>query len=64
MERAYGRPLNWEALPHARMCRVADYRDDGDVTFQDRHDEYIDWFLDAGVRLRRATAAIVPPSSS
>lgn len=60
-EASYGRQLSWEPLPHARMCRVADYRGNGDVTFQDRHDEYIDWFLDAGVRLREATATVVVP---
>jgi hypothetical protein len=60
-EAAYGRPLQWEALPNARACRVADYRDDADVTFEDRHDEFIDWFLDAGVRLRRALSAIEAP---
>jgi hypothetical protein len=60
-ESAYGRELSWEPLDHARMCRIADYRHEGDVTFTDRHDEYIDWFIDAGVRLRLATAAVNPP---
>jgi hypothetical protein len=60
-ESIYGRSLSWEPLPHARMCRIADYRDNGNVTFQDRHDEYIEWFIDAGERLRRATGSITPP---
>ncbi len=59
----YGRPLQWEDLPNARASRIADYRDDADVMFEDRHDEFIEWFLDAGARLRRALAVIdLPPA--
>lgn len=57
-ETEYGRPLQWEPLPNARACRIAEYREDADVTFEDRHDEFIDWFLDAGARLRRALSAV------
>jgi len=60
-EAEYGRPLQWEALPNARASRIADYRDDADVTFEDRHDEFITWFFDAGVRLRRSLSVIDPP---
>jgi len=60
-EAAYGRSLSWEPLEHARMSRIADYRVEGDVTFTDRHDEYIQWFLETGVSLRRAVASVVPP---
>jgi hypothetical protein len=60
-EQEYGRPLQWEALPNARASRIADYRDDADVTFEDRHDEFITWFFDAGVRLRRSLSVIDPP---
>ena len=60
-EAEYGRPLEWEALPNARASRIAEYRDDADVVFEDRHEEFISWFFDAGVRLRRALAAIDPP---
>jgi hypothetical protein len=56
LERAYGRPLEFEELPNRRACRVADYRAGGDVLQFERHDEYLDWFIDAGVRLRRALA--------
>jgi len=55
------RPLEWEALPNARARRIAEYRDDADVIFEDRHEEFISWFFDAGVRLRQALAAIDPP---
>ena len=61
-EAAYGRALEWEDLPNVRACRIADYRDDADVTYEDRHDEFIDWMIDAGVRVRRALAvANIPP---
>ena len=60
-ETEYGRPLQWEPLPNAKACRIAEYREDADVTFEDRHDEFIDWFLDAGARLRRALSAVEPP---
>lgn len=56
-EQAYGRRLDFQDLPNARACRIADYGV-GDVTKVDEHDAYIDWFIDAGVRLRRAIAAI------
>ena len=57
-EAEYGRTLEWEALPGARACRIADYRGEGDVVFEDKHDEFVTWFLDAGVRLRRALASV------
>ena len=60
-ENEYGRPLDWELLPEIRACRIAEYRENADVTFEDRYDEFIDWFFDAGVRLRRALSAIEPP---
>lgn len=63
LEAEYGRPLQWEALPNASASRVADYRDDADVAFEDLHDEFITWFLDAGVRLRSALAAIETPNA-
>ncbi len=58
-ETEYGRPLQWEPLPDARACRIAEYREDADVASEGRYDEFIDWFFDAGVRLRRALSAVV-----
>lgn len=58
LERAYGSPLEFEDLPNRRACRVAEYRLDGDVMNIERHAEYIDWFIDAGVRLRRALRSL------
>ena len=64
IEQTYGRPLEWEELPSRQACRVGDYTE-GDVTQIERHDEYIEWFLDAGERFRRAMAiARVPPATN
>ena len=62
-EDQYGRTIEWEALPNARASRIADYRDDADVTFEDQYDEFISWFFDAGVRLRRALSAVELPTT-
>jgi Domain of unknown function (DUF4268) len=61
-ESAYGRALSWEELPNRRACRIAEYREDGSVTEEDRYDEFIDWFLDAGTRLRTALSAVNLPA--
>jgi Domain of unknown function (DUF4268) len=53
IEAIYGGPLVWEDLPGKRARRIADYRD-GEVTNGDQFDAYIDWFFDAGTRLRAA----------
>jgi hypothetical protein len=63
LETAYGRPLEWEELPNRRACRIADYMDGCSVSEDSRHEEFIGWFLDAGVRLRRALDAIPSPPS-
>lgn len=49
----FGRSLEFEALEGKRAARIAEYTD-GDVAEEDRHDEFIDWFLDSGRRLRNA----------
>jgi len=61
-ETEYGRPLQWETLPNSKACRIAEYKEDANVIMEDRHDEFIDWFFDAGVRMRHALSAIeLPP---
>jgi hypothetical protein len=57
LEQSYGRRLEFEELPARRACRIAEYRP-GDVSDTDKHEEFIDWFFDAGERLRRALDAI------
>jgi len=61
MEAAYGQELQFEELVGKRACKIADYRADAEVADTDRHDEYIDWLVDAGVRLRAALATVPPP---
>ena len=57
-EAAYGRGLEWESLPNARASRVADYRADAVITDEDEWPAFIDWLVDAGVRIRRALDSI------
>jgi hypothetical protein len=61
LEKAYGRPLQWEPLPNRRASRIADYTD-AEVTQEDRHDEFITFLIDAGGRMRRALDAVLPLS--
>jgi hypothetical protein len=60
LEQAYGRPLTWEPLPDKRACRIAEYRD-GDIARVAEHDAYMDFFLDAGERMRAALKAVQLP---
>jgi hypothetical protein len=45
--------LDFQPLPDRRGCRIADHSI-GDVRDEEHWGEFIRWFLDAGVRLRRA----------
>lgn len=47
---AYGRTLTFDSLVGRQACRIADYTS-GDVEELGRHDEFIEWFFDAGERL-------------
>ena len=57
VEAAYGKELKWERLDTNKASRIADYRP-GKVDNADEHDGYIDWFINAGDRLRSTIAAI------
>lgn len=61
LEEAYGRPLNFEELSGRAACRMPDYAEDGDVSDEQRHPEYIEWFIDSGDRFRRALEAVEVP---
>jgi len=50
--------LVFEELSDRRAARIAEYFDDADVSEVSRHDELIDWFFDAGDRLRKALQAV------
>jgi hypothetical protein len=53
IEAAFGGELSWEELLGRRASRIAAYRD-GDVSSTAEYDDYIDWFIDTGTRLRAA----------
>ena len=58
-EAAYGKKLKWEDLPGKHVFRIADYHAGWcSVGEKRRHGEFIDWFMDAGDRLRRSIAAV------
>lgn len=57
LEAAYGAQLTWERLDHRKASRITVYGE-GDVAIVDQHDSYMNFFVDAGDRLRRALAAI------
>jgi Domain of unknown function (DUF4268) len=61
VESEYGRVLTWEELPGRRSCRIADYKDGCSIVDSDRHEEFVDWLLDAGERLRRALSVVALP---
>lgn len=59
IEEIYGAELSWEKLASSRASRVAAYTE-GDILLEERHGEFMAWFLDAQVRLRRAIEAVLP----
>lgn len=54
----YGEPIKFEVLPGRTQCRVADYLPDAMIGERDRWDEYAEWLLSSGIRLRTALRAI------
>src|SRR5258708_33340481 len=60
LEHAYGRALTWETLAGRRAYRITDYRP-GWSTRTWAHGGYMDFFLDAGPRMRQALAALELP---
>jgi hypothetical protein len=59
IEESFGEPLQWEPLPNRKASRIAVYSA-GDVTHQDAHADYIDWFIQSSTRLREALAPYAP----
>jgi hypothetical protein len=49
--------LSFEPLAGRKGCRIAEYHA-GDIADRDRWNEYIDWFIDAQLRLRQAVAEV------
>ena len=57
VEKAYGHPLEFEDPGRERRAvRIAEYRD-GHISRSHEFDEYIDWFIDRGARMRGAIEA-------
>ena len=59
IEESFGGPLQWEPLPNRRASRIAVYSA-GDVTHQDAHAGYVEWFIQSSTRLREALAPYAP----
>jgi hypothetical protein len=57
LEAAYGTALSFEPLVGKKGCRISEHRP-GEIEQTEAWDEYIEWFMDAQVRLRKAVAAI------
>lgn len=54
IEGAYGRRLEFEDPGRERRAvRVAEYRD-GTISRRDEYQDYVAWFIDRGIRMRRA----------
>jgi hypothetical protein len=56
-ETAYGDGLSWERLDDRKASRIASYRD-GSVDHAEQHEDYINWFVACGDRLRTALASV------
>ncbi|MEZ5175449.1 MAG: DUF4268 domain-containing protein [Acidimicrobiia bacterium] len=64
IESVYGRPLEFEEPARERgAVRIAEYRD-GHISRTDEHGDYIEWFIDTGLRMRRAIATFVDLGSA
>jgi hypothetical protein len=58
LQEAYGAELRFEQLPGRTQCRVADYLPGASIDERARWDEYVEWFLSSGARLRTALASV------
>ncbi|MEN8237672.1 MAG: DUF4268 domain-containing protein [Actinomycetota bacterium] len=59
LENAYGASIEFEDPGRERRAvRIAEYRG-GHISHADEYDEYVEWFIDRGVRMRRALDAYV-----
>lgn len=58
LDAAYGQPLEFDPIEGRRACRIATYLDEGTIDDEDHWTTYLDWFLDAGERMRRALATV------
>jgi Domain of unknown function (DUF4268) len=54
IEKSYGGPLEWHPPDQAHRYAAIRAIGEGDITELERHAEFMDWFIDAGQRLRSA----------
>jgi Domain of unknown function (DUF4268) len=63
IEAAYGEPLSWQELPDRRACRIAADKAGASILDRERHEEYLDWFIQAAERFRSALLAAPVPNA-
>lgn len=51
IERDFGAPLDWQELPDRHMSRIATWKTDCDPTDESRWHEYVEWMVDAVLRM-------------
>jgi hypothetical protein len=56
-EAAYGRQVEWDPMEGRKACRISE-SSEGDVQNETEHEKYIEFFIDAGERFRRAISAV------
>ena len=56
-EAAYGRQLEWDPMEGRKACRISE-SSEGDVQNEAEYEKYIEFFIDAGERFRRAISAV------
>jgi hypothetical protein len=56
-EAAYGRLVEWDPMEGRKACRISE-SSDGDVQNEADHEKYIQFFIDASERFRRAISAV------
>jgi hypothetical protein len=56
-EAAYGRPVEWDPMEGRKACRISE-SSEGDVQNEIEHEKYIEFFIGAIERFRKAISAI------
>jgi hypothetical protein len=64
IEPAYGGALEWHPPDNAHRYAAIRAIGEGDITAIERHNEFMDWFMDAGGRLRMALESPLSSASS
>ena len=59
IEQAYGGALEWHPPDNAHRYAAIRAIGEGDITATERHNEFMDWFIDVGGRLRMALESLL-----